>query len=170
MADMKQLYILRHGQTEWNVERRMQGRYDSPLTATGRQQAIASGKLLRELGGVDHLLVSPSGRTTETAHLVNSHTQVKMDFDEALMERDCGEWSGLLVEEVAERYPELWSTRYDDPYWHTPPGGENMHHMAQRVGSLLDSLSNMPVQRLGLVTHGIMSKVVLKHFLDLKRR
>ena len=164
---MQQLYIVRHGQTEWNVEGRMQGRYDSPLTQQGREQARANGALIKTLGGVDQLLVSPSGRTTETAYLINSYAQAPLDFADELMERDCGEWSGLTIDEIEERYPQAWAARESDPFWYKPPEGENLNDMGLRVESLLSSLSHLGVPRIALVTHGVMSKVILKFFLAL---
>ncbi len=145
----------------------MQGRLDSPLTEQGRAQAMANGALLKTLGGVDHLWVSPSGRTTETAYLVNSHIKASIDFDEALMERDCGDWSGLTIEEIEQRYPQAWAQRQADPYWYQPPAGENMQDMLLRTHQFLDGLFDSEWDALGLITHGVMSKVILKFFLGL---
>ena len=164
---MKHLYVLRHGETLWNVERRMQGRMDSPLTERGREQASTNGQLLKALGGVEQLWVSPSGRTTETAYLLNSHVHASIEFVDQLMERDCGQWSGLLVDDIQQDYPEQWSQWRGDPYWYQPPGGENLQDMLQRVHEFLDSLFEQDVVSLGLVTHGVMSRVILKYFLGL---
>ncbi len=164
---MKNLYIVRHGETEWNVTKRMQGRLDSPLTERGRGQAMSAGALLKKLGGVDHLLVSPSGRTTETAHLINSHTQCEISYFDQLMERDCGEWSGLTVEEIERMYPQAWAERESQPYHFQPPGGENMQDMLLRVRELLEELYIADVEDVALITHGVMSRVIVKYYLDL---
>ncbi|MEZ5559802.1 MAG: histidine phosphatase family protein [Pseudomonadales bacterium] len=161
------LFILRHGQTEWNVAQRMQGRLDSALTDEGRRQAAQHGRTLQRVGGVDRLLASPLGRTRDTAQLVNAALGVRLDFDPALMERDCGAWSGLTLDEIEQRYPGDWAERRRDPYFHRPPGGENLDDMRGRVAGLLEHLCREPSARIALVTHGVMSRVILTHLLAL---
>ena len=134
------LYIVRHGQTEWNVARRMQGRWDSPLTALGRTQADLHGRTLAREGGVDAVVASPLGRTRDTAERVNAHLDAPLRFDDALMERDCGDWSGLTLDEIERAYPAEWRARADDPYHHRPPAGENLVDMEARVAALVDGL------------------------------
>lgn len=164
---MKSLFIVRHGETEWNVARRMQGRLDSPLTDKGREQASVIGELIKKQGGVDHILVSPSGRTLETAYLINSHVQSEITEFEELMERDCGEWSGLTVDEVESRYADDWRARLSDPYGFRPTGGENLQDMSVRVRDLLEELYAADVDDLIMVTHGVMSKIILQFYLNL---
>ena len=164
---MNTLYILRHGQTEWNVERRIQGHMDSPLTELGRQQADTHGKTLKSLGGIDQLFVSPSGRARETAFIVNSYAKAVVTFESSLMERDCGEWSGQVLSEVEARYPQAWQARSDDPFQHRPPGGENLSDMQERVSTFLQSLYAIDCDVVGLVTHGVMSRVILMDLLGL---
>jgi probable phosphoglycerate mutase len=164
---MKHLFIVRHGQTQWNVDGRMQGRMDSPLTELGKQHATSNGALLRALGGVDLLWSSPSGRTTETAHIINSYTQTRIEYADELMERDCGAWSGLTIAEIENEFPEAWSARSMDPYWHAPPDGENLNDMHARVSRFLEELFGYDLHSIGLITHGVMSKVILKFFLGL---
>ncbi|MEQ8487022.1 MAG: histidine phosphatase family protein [Pseudomonadales bacterium] len=161
------LYVIRHGQTEWNVAGRMQGRLDSPLTERGRRQADVHGRTLARDGGVDRLIVSPSGRTRATAELLNAHLAAPLRFEDALMERDCGAWSGLTIDEIASRHPEAWRGRLDDPYHHRPPEGENLPDMERRVAGLLDELLAAGAGRVALVTHGVMSRVIVKRLLAL---
>jgi probable phosphoglycerate mutase len=164
---LKTIYIVRHGQTQWNVEGRMQGRLDSPLTEQGIQQAGANGALLKTLGGVEQLWVSPSGRTTETAYLINSYTQATIEFADELLERDCGEWSGMTIDEIQARHPQAWAKRLEDPYWYQPPQGESLQDMLLRAHGFLDDLFDSQWQSVALVTHGVMSKVILKFYLGL---
>ena len=166
-AGVKELFIMRHGETEWNVAGRMQGRLDSALTEQGRNQADLNGGLVKALGGVDVLLVSPSGRTRETAYIVNSHTQVRMEFFEELMERDCGLWSGMAVTDVEARFPQAWAERELDAFNFRPPEGENLSDMLHRARGFLEELYVSKHESVGLVTHGVMSKVILNFFLSL---
>ena len=161
------LYIVRHGQTEWNVARRMQGRWDSPLTALGRTQADLHGRTLAREGGVDAVVASPLGRTRDTAERVNAHLDAPLRFDDALMERDCGDWSGLTLDEIERAYPAEWRARADDPYHHRPPAGENLVDMEARVAALFDGLLADAARRVALVTHGVMSRVLVKRLLAL---
>ncbi len=161
---MRRLYIVRHGQTEWNVQNRMQGRLNSPLTELGQNQARVNGQLLKRLGGVDRLWSSPLGRTRQTADLINEYNNVDIDYADALMERDCGDWGGRIVSDITD---EEWAARQADPYWHQPPGGENYEDMLVRVRGFLDGLQDSDWTSIGLVTHGVMAKVILKHFLDM---
>jgi probable phosphoglycerate mutase len=163
----KTLYLVRHGQTEWNVARRMQGRLDSPLTELGRLQADRHGRTLARLGGVEALVASPLGRTRATAELVNAHLRAPVSHEPALEERDCGDWAGLTLAEIQAGWPDAWSARAADPYHHRPPGGENLVDMESRVGGLLNALLGRPERALALVTHGVMSRVILKRLLRL---
>ncbi|MFT7652618.1 MAG: broad specificity phosphatase PhoE [Limisphaerales bacterium] len=164
---MKHLYIVRHGQTEWNAVQRMQGRLDSPLTEDGRQHAFQNGTLIKELGGVEQLCVSPAGRAMETAFIMNSLTQCNIEYFDELQERDSGVWSGMTVSEIAAQFPQAWATREDDPYNFRPPNGENLQDMLVRVHEILDALYASDFESVALVTHGVMSKVILKFYLDL---
>ena len=86
------LYLLRHGETEWNREGRMQGRLDAPLTARGRVQAARQGALLRRAGIVAPAYSSPLGRARATAALAG----LVCDVDPALQEIDMGRWQGRV--------------------------------------------------------------------------
>lgn len=165
------IYVVRHGQTEWNVARRMQGRLDSPLTELGRNQADLHGRTLRTegdaVGPVECLIASPLGRTVATAELVNAHLDAPLRFEPALMERDCGDWSGLTLDEIEAGFPDDWQARGADPYHHRPPGGENLPDMESRVSALLDDVRHGAERVVALVTHGVMSRAILKCLLNL---
>ncbi|MEM7003459.1 MAG: histidine phosphatase family protein [Pseudomonadota bacterium] len=164
---MRELFIVRHGETEWNLQSRMQGRLDSALTDTGREHARLNGQLLKQLGPVDQLCVSPAGRTMETAFIINSQIHSHIEYFDELQERDCGEWSGFTIEEISQQFPQAWRAREEDPFMFRPPGGENMQDMLERVYTLLEDLYVSSFHTVALVTHGVMSKVILKYFLDL---
>ena len=151
-AGLKTLYVIRHGQTRWNLERRMQGRLDSPLTDAGGEQAHTHGELLKAMADVGTLYVSPSGRTRETAYIINSYTRSEVVYTDELQERDLGEWSGLTMDEIAKEFPHAYRSRLDDPYNFSPPGGENLVAMGNRVGPFLDGLLAADFEQIGLVT------------------
>jgi broad specificity phosphatase PhoE len=167
------LYVCRHGETEWNVEQRMQGHGDSALTERGQLQARAHGDLLAGRGGVHALLVSPSGRTRATAALMLEalESAPQIGFHPELMERHSGQWEGLTLDEIAARDAQAWAQRARDPYFHRPPGGENHADLEVRLSPLLPRLnaqlaSNAPA--LAVVTHGVLARVLLKCLLKLE--
>jgi probable phosphoglycerate mutase len=165
---MRELFIVRHGETEWNVANRLQGRLDSPLTARGKQQADRNGRLLFEVGQVNELWVSPSGRTLDTARIINTHVQAKLQRFEELMERDAGDWSGKTVTEIEASFPSAWAERQADAYRFRAPGGENLQDMLVRVKPVLTALQHSSADSIALITHGLMSKVLVQALLDLE--
>ncbi len=164
---MKTLYIVRHGETQWNVDKRFQGQLDSPLTTLGREQIAAHGERLKSFGGVDQLYVSPAGRTQESANLLNSFVQAQMTTVDALIEASCGEWEGMSYAEIQAEYPEEWSKRQQDSFSHRPPGGENIPDLVERVRPFLEDLYADSARSIALVTHGLMSRAVLHFLLEL---
>jgi len=164
---MDVLYVVRHGQTEWNLVGRFQGRLDSPLTESGVRHAERHGALLHG-ERVERLIASPLGRARTTAELINTRLGVELELDERLIERDCGAWSGLAIEDIAREFPREWEERARSPYFHRPPGGgENLEDMLARVRPLLDGLHQLSHRRVALVSHGIMGRVILSCLLGI---
>src|SRR5690606_7043497 len=99
--------LIRHGQTDWNLEGRMQGSTDIPLNATGRDQARVAGGILTDAGEAwDVVVSSPLGRARETASIIAETLGVPLGESYAgLAEQDFGNAEGLLVTEVFERWP-----------------------------------------------------------------
>jgi probable phosphoglycerate mutase len=163
---MELLYVVRHGQTEWNVIDRFQGRLDSPLTPAGMRHAEEHGELLaRE--AVVHMIASPLGRTRMTAEIINRRLNVPLEFDERLVERDCGDWEGMTSSAIQREYPDEWQARLRSPYHHRPPRGENLEDMLVRVKPLLDRLHALPHRRVALVSHGMMGRVIVSYLLGI---
>jgi broad specificity phosphatase PhoE len=166
---MDVLYLVRHGETEWNRQRRLQGRLDSALTAEGREHARANGALLaRE--GVEHLLVSPLGRARETADLIRAEYAeglVSVAYEDRLVERHCGAWEGLTMDDIEARFPDEWAARNRDPFHHRPPGGENLPDMLTRIAPFAERVRALPLRSAAIVSHGISGRVLLTHFLGL---
>jgi probable phosphoglycerate mutase len=164
---LKTLYLIRHGQTTWNVQKRTQGRLDSPLTDAGKAQADTTGQLLKRIAQVDAIIASPSGRARATAEIVNGYLRAPLSFDAVLMERDWGEWTGLTIDEIESKYRVSWKARERDSVGHRPPGGENFEDMISRVQSFLDSLFELNIRQIALVTHSALSRAILTHFMGL---
>jgi probable phosphoglycerate mutase len=99
------LIIWRHGNTEWNATDRVQGQTDVPLSELGRQQATAAASRLAELKP-DHIVTSDLRRAADTAAALAALTDLPVRTDARLRERHYGQWQGLNLTEIAERYPD----------------------------------------------------------------
>ena len=170
MSNYPELYILRHGQTEWNVEGRMQGNLDSPLTPKGRDQAKTQGRLLRSLGleAVPYpCLSSPKGRAFETASIALSEISCVPVVDARLCETDLGSWQNCLLRDLRPNCPaDLWQDLGPSWYFFNAPDGESFESQRDRCKSLLDGLHGPAI----LVTHGITSRVLRGLWLGLGYR
>ncbi len=158
---MTRVLLVRHGQTEWNRQKRYQGTSDVPLAEAGREQAhLVARRLQGE--GVDAILSSPLRRAWETACTVGEHLRLPPEADERLREICFGFWEGLTHTEIARDYPEDWGRWTADPL-HWPPGrGETLVQVAARVGQVLDDLiRRYPDRTVLLVGHGGSLRVFL---------
>ena len=158
------IYLLRHGETIWNVERRLQGQGDSPLTARGVAQARALGALLCELierPEAFTVMASPLGRTWQTAVLVCQELGVdwrQIRFDERLKEHHFGAWQGMTWPEIESGLPDQWAARAADQWSFRPPGGESYAQVALRARQWLDE--QRADTRLIVVGHGLAGRVL----------
>ena len=163
MPNYPEIFVIRHGQTLWNSQKRYQGRMNSPLTDTGRAQATAVGTALRAaLAGREvAYFASPQGRAQETA----THMGVQPTPDARLAEVSFGAWEGLNWDDIAAGWPERAAMAETEPFlWNfQAPGGETLADLQARAGDFLDSLTGPSV----LVTHGITSKVLRAAWLGL---
>ncbi len=156
------LYLLRHGETEFNVAGRYQGQQDSPLTARGREQARRHGALLKTLIEAPQdwrLVASPLGRALASARLVCAELGLPEDAietDTRLQEMAFGKWEGLTPAEIQARYPEAWAAREADRWHHLRPGGESYALLAARIGAFLRGVQGDTI----VVGHGGAGRVL----------
>ena len=162
---MKELYFVRHGQTEWNAIRRMQGQMNSNLNDRGRAQADVNGQFLATRN-IEALFASPLDRTRQTAEIVNQHLSLPIAFDERIMEWDCGDWSGHMYDESRERWLEEWTNWRADPFSYRGPGCENYPDMINRSRPFLAELSKHPAERIAIVSHGMIGRVMVSTMLE----
>lgn len=161
------ILLLRHGETEWNVARRLQGRCDSPLTERGRRQARAVASLVADLvareAGAWRLVASPLGRAQATAAFVAAATGLTIETDGRLMEVDCGAWEGRDWTELVGRSGEpLRRARIFDA-----PGAESHHQVQARLEDFLATLPPEPDRRAILVSHGVTGRVLRAVYMGL---
>jgi probable phosphoglycerate mutase len=158
------IYFIRHGETDWNLEGRLQGQKDIPLNDVGRVQAEEAGRKLQVL--VPHYedlayVASPMTRTRETMEILRGtlglHAEVYR-LDERLVELTFGVWEGMTWKEVRKAEPALAALREQDKWHYAPPGGgESYAMLVQRIRPFLDDLTRDTV----VVAHGGVARAFL---------
>ncbi len=154
MKALPPLYVLRHGETDWNAQNRLQGRFDSPLTGTGRAQAQAQHRILstRDLTGFS-AFTSPQGRAFHTASIALRGMVGAIATDDRLREIGVGDWAGRVRSDLLALAPDARDTF--DLYAYAP-GGEGFDALHRRCTAFLDDLDGPAV----LITHGITSRML----------
>ncbi|MDH3601693.1 MAG: histidine phosphatase family protein [Candidatus Tectomicrobia bacterium] len=147
------LYIVRHGATDWNQSKCLQGQLDTPLNDDGRSQAALAGKRLAS-SGATALYSSDLLRAYETAQFIARAASLHIIQKPGLREMHFGAWQGLTVDQIRERDPELYAARRERPYDVPPPGGEVWRQFYQRsVKSIHDILHATNAERVIVATH-----------------
>ncbi len=158
------IYFIRHGETDWNLEGRLQGQKDIPLNDVGRVQAEEAGRKLRAL--VPHVedlafIASPMTRTRETMEILRRTLGLHPEsykLDERLVELTFGSWEGMTWKEVRKAEPSLAALREQDKWHYAPPGGgESYAMLVDRIRPFLDDLT----RDTAVVAHGGVARAFL---------
>lgn len=157
------LYFVRHGETDWNAEARLQGRRDVPLNAVGRAQAAEVGqRLAREVADPASLdyAASPLGRTRETMEILRGAIGLPPGgyrVEQGLVELTFGSWEGLTWREVRRQDAGRAAQRERDKWGYVPPGGESYAMLRDRVAPVLALIDRPTV----IVSHGGVARAML---------
>jgi len=155
------LVLVRHGQSTWNREHRIQGQLDPPLAAEGRRQAELLGARLAGRNFAAHY-ASDLKRAFETADIIGSRIGLAPRPEPSLREIFLGEWEGLRTDEIAARYPDAWARWVEEPDWDVVPGGEGESAFDARVARAVDDIfQRHPHGDVLVVTHGGVIQVAL---------
>ena len=161
--DVTRIIAIRHGETAWNVDTRIQGQLDIPLNDTGRWQAERLARALAAREAIDVVYTSDLLRAWETARPVAEATGAPLHTDEGLRERGFGSFQGKTFTEIEAAMPEearRWRQR--DPFW-APPGGESLTTMRRRVIETLHMLASRHVgEQIVMVAHGGVMDVLYR--------
>jgi alpha-ribazole phosphatase len=152
---MTELWLVRHGQTDWNAEGRYQGQADMPLNAAGLCQAEA---IADQLAGQTFAAIYSSDlrRAYRTAESIAARLSLPIRVDTRLREIHQGEWQGLHVSEIATRYASEVSQWHASPTTTRAPGGETVAEVAARVGAAADEIARLyRGERVLIVSHGL---------------
>lgn len=164
---MSKVYIVRHGESVWNVEQRLQGGLDPALSEAGYWQAARVARALEGLG-VAAVYSSPLRRARETAQVIADALGVPLRVHGDLREIGMGEWEGLPFHELLDRHGEAYRAWIAAPADRVPPGGEPMAAFVDRVMTVLEEVREKnSADDTVLVTHGVVARVLVARTLGL---
>lgn len=159
--DLTRIHLIRHGETDWNAEGRVQGQSESVLTDLGKEQARRLASALRALD-FDRIFCSTSQRARQTARIVFAHLDNEIEHRDELREIYLGPWEGLLYSEVAALYPHDHKAFRESPHLFNVPGAETFAELqARSVAAVRDIASRYPDQEVAVVSHGAWIRTVL---------
>ncbi|MGG7079583.1 histidine phosphatase family protein [Clostridium sardiniense] len=164
---MTTIYLTRHGQTEWNLEKRLQGHGNSPLTEFGLNRAKELSKRIKEID-IDTIYTSPIERAYKTAHIVKGDKDIEVKVHEGLKEMNFGDYEGKITEEVMKENPD-WdiSAIMRGNLDMRAPNGETLGEVRERVNSAMrEIIKENEDKNILIVAHGITLKAIMAFFND----
>lgn len=159
---MTKLYVVRHGETDWNIENRTQGaKNDLPLNDKGKAQAAALAQRFKNIE-VDYIYSSDLKRAYQTAYEISIVKNVKINTDSRLREMNFGIWEGLTSKDIAEKYGSIFEVWRSNPKECSIPDGETLLMLQERVLKSIDEIiNNHKGKNIVIVSHGITCKVLI---------
>jgi phosphoserine phosphatase len=149
-----QIIFVRHGQTDWNAEDRMQGQLDAKLSQLGLRQAAIVSNALAGLR-IDAIYSSDLSRAMVTAHAIAEPYGIMIETSELLREVNLGAWQGLTLQEIQERFPSEYAAYRSDAVANRPPGAERIESVIARVSAFLEKVTvDCAQETIVVVAHG----------------
>ena len=162
-----EIIFIRHGETEWNSQKRMQGHSNSDLSSVGQAQIQALGQWMKNVP-FDLIYSSDSMRAKQTAEAITQFSGHELQFDQRLREKNLGVFEGLTSEEARERHPEVFRLFKTAGSKYVIDEGESTQQLQDRALEIVDEIRIKHLEeRVLLVTHGGFIRVVMKHSLGL---
>ena len=162
-----EIILIRHGETEWNSQQRMQGHSNSDLSSLGQAQIQALGEWMKNVP-FDHIYSSDSLRAKQTAEAITQFSGHELKIDLRLREKNLGVFEGLTSEEARERHPEVFRLFKTAGSKYVIDEGESTQQLQDRALEIVDEIRiKHPEEHVLLVTHGGFIRVVMKHSLGL---
>jgi len=156
-----EIYIVRHGQTEWNIQKRYQGSGDSPLTERGINQAKALNNYLKDMN-FDKVFSSPSKRALHTAQIVSGKPASEIITISDFQEINLGKWEGKLYSEMENENPDLYHGFWHAPHLYKPTDSESFTDLTNRTFSaFLNTVKQNIGKRILIVSHAAASMSIL---------
>jgi broad specificity phosphatase PhoE len=164
---MTKIYLLRHGETAWNITKVFRGRAEVPLTDNGRKQAEYAAQFLVNKG-IKAIYSSPLSRALETAQAVGKALNLEPIIDGHLTGLNFGPWQGRPYEEIEKEYPDQFHLYKTEPHLFRIQGGETLDEAMQRgLAVVKDVEKRHPKDTVLLVTHRVIYKLILLGILGL---
>lgn len=167
MDTMTRLFLVRHGETEWNKNLRYQGHRDIPLSEVGRAQAE---KIARRMKGetIHAAYSSDLSRANETAKTIAKYHDLDVKVLTEIKETNFGQWEGLTYVEIDQQFPEVMSGWRTNPKQTRIPGGESLGNVAERcLAGLNKIISDNPNQNVLMVAHGGIIRIIVASVLGM---
>ena len=162
-----EIFLIRHGETEWNSQQRMQGHSNSDLSTTGKIQIQALGQWMKNVT-FNSIYSSDTIRAKLTAEAITEFSGHKIKFDQRLREKNLGVFEGLTTDEAREKHPEIFCLFKTAGSKYIIDKGESTQQLQDRALNILNEiLVKHAEERVLLVTHGGFVRVLLKHILGL---
>lgn len=156
------IYLIRHGQTDWNLLGKLQGSTDIPLNETGVRQAVSMAAYMKDTT-LESVYSSPYKRAKATAEILCSSQGLEGKEADSLREICMGKWEGLTWEEIESQYPDALMAFQLNPMEHSSPKGERYQDVIDRVGPWVDGILYEAKGNIALVSHGITIGCILKY-------
>lgn len=155
--------LIRHAQTLWNREQRIQGQNDSALSSEGKRQTDKWGELLNTISW-DRIIASDTGRAFETATRINSLLQISLTSEKRLREQNWGRWTGKTVREIERDDKQVLAEQTRAGWKFCPPDGEDRVSVSHRsLTALGEAAAHWPGETILIVTHEGVIKSLLYH-------
>ena len=162
-----EIILIRHGETEWNSQKRMQGHSNSNLSEVGRGQIQELGELMKNVS-FDHIYSSDSLRTRQTAEAITQYSGHTLQFDQRIREKNLGVFEGLTSTEAKERHPEVYRLFKTAGANYVIDEGESTQQLLERALEFIEEIRlRHPQERVVMVTHGGVVRVLMKYALGL---
>lgn len=152
------LYIVRHGETEWNTAKKLQGWQNSDLTKKGIRGAKLLRKRLEDIN-FDYIYSSPQTRALETAEYIKKEDEKLIILDE-IKEMGFGEWEGLEKEKLEIQYREEYYNFWNKPHMYKTSGGESFEELYKRIEVGLNKIIKNGGENVLLISHGVVIKSI----------
>jgi len=160
------IYIVRHGQTEWNLLGKTQGHGNSDLTPKGIEQAELLADSMTKYP-IDYIYSSDLGRAYQTAEIIGNKLNIEVEKTEALREMNFGTWEGRIIKDIIEEDPELYKMWRNEPHLAKIPQGETLSQIKKRTDAFIKEINEKyDGKHIVLVTHSLCARIMLLSFLD----
>lgn len=164
------IYLVRHGETDWNRDERFRGREDLVLNERGLKQAEAIARFF-EFRKISAIYSSPLKRARQTAEIIARKKRLSVQIDNGFLDVDYGRWQGLKLEEIEEKFPSTFQQWLENPLEVTFPDGDSVRAVSERAAEALLNLANKhQEEEIVVVAHQAINKIILYHFFHLKKR